>query len=309
MTRPDGGALRVGFILPHEEEPGRPPPRWEDLRLFGRDAEGVGADAIWIADHFLWDGDPWGRDEESRYGSWEAWTTLTALAAETARIRLGTLVACTGYRNPALLAKMADSLDQISNGRLVLGLGAGDAPSEHERFGYPFERRIGRFAEALAIIVPLLRTGTVEFKGEFYTAAGAELRPRPPGATGPPILIGSLAHRPRVLGLVAQYADIWNAWIPHRSDAANVPALRLAVDEACVAAGRDPTSLERSAAIAVAFEDAPSGAIRGSAEEIADSMRRFGDEGIHELQVRLFPNDRGAIESMAKVLELLHAHG
>ena len=142
MTSLDGGALRVGFILPHEEEPGRPSPRWEDLRSFARDAEGAGVDAIWIADHFLWDGDPWGREDESRYGYWEAWTTLAALAAETTRIRLGTLVACTGYRNPALLAKMADSLDQISDGRLVLGLGAGDAPSEHERFGYPFERRM-----------------------------------------------------------------------------------------------------------------------------------------------------------------------
>jgi alkanesulfonate monooxygenase SsuD/methylene tetrahydromethanopterin reductase-like flavin-dependent oxidoreductase (luciferase family) len=297
--------MRIGLILNHEEEPGGISPRWEDLRGFARDAEGVGVDAVWIADHFLWDGDPWGRDDEGTYGSWEAWTTLAALAEATSQIRLGTLVSCTTYRNPAVLAKMADSVDQVSGGRLVLGLGAGDAPEEHERFGFSFDRRVSRFAEALEIIVPLLRTGSVAFAGEFYIVPGAELRPRPPGRAGPPILIGSLAHRPRVLGLVARHADIWNGWMTHRSDPAQVAPLRAAVDEACTAIRRDPASLARSISVAVAYGPAPVDAITGAPSEIAETFRAFAAEGIDELQVRLFPNDRASVERFAQVIEAM----
>jgi alkanesulfonate monooxygenase SsuD/methylene tetrahydromethanopterin reductase-like flavin-dependent oxidoreductase (luciferase family) len=202
---------------------------------------------------------------------------------------------------------MADTLDQISGGRFVLGIGAGDAPGEHERFGFNHDRRVSRFAEALAIIVPLLRTGAVDFEGEFFQLRGAELRPRGLRRGGPPILIGSLAHGPRVLGLVAEYADIWNGWIPHHNDPAQVRALRASVDDACAAIGRDPGSLARSVAIAVAFGDAPVPAIRGIPTEIAERMRAFGREGIDEVQIRLFPNDRAALERFAPVLEQLRA--
>jgi len=126
----------------------------------------------------------------------ECWTTLAALAEATTRPRLGTLVTCTGYRNPALLAKMADTVDEISGGRLVLGLGAGDAEDEHQMFGLLWERRFARFEEALTIIIPLLRTGRVDFEGEFFNARAAELRPHGPRPGGPPILIGALRHRP-----------------------------------------------------------------------------------------------------------------
>lgn len=297
--------MRIGLILNHEEEPGGISPRWEDLRGFAQNAEEAGVDAVWIADHFLWDGDPWGRDDKGLYGSWEAWTTLAGLCQVTSRIRLGTLVACTGYRSPAVLAKMADAVDQMSGGRLVLGLGAGDAPEEHQRFGFSFDRRVGRFAEALEVIVPLLRSGSVGFEGEFYSVPGAELRPRPPGSTGPPIMIGSLAHRPRMLSLVARYADIWNGWMTHLSDPAHVPPLRSAVDAACAAIGRDPASLARSISVAVAYGPAPVDAISGSPEEIAAVLRGFAAEGIDELQVRLFPNDRTSVERFAHVLEAL----
>jgi len=300
-------APSIGLLLNHEEEPGRPSPRWRDMAAFATDAEAIGVDALWLVDHFLWESDPWGRDETEPCGVWEAWTTLAALASITSRVRLGTLVTCAGYRNPALLAKMADTVDEISGGRFVLGLGAGDAPDEHRRFGFPFERRVSRFAEALEIVVPLLRTGRATFAGEILTARAAELRPRGPRATGPPILIGSLAGRPRILGLVARYADVWNAWIPHRSRAEEIPALREAVDAACVAHGRDPATLKRSVAIAVAFDDPLPGAIAGSAAEIADALHRFAAEGIGELQVRLFPNDQRSVEAFSRVLELLRS--
>lgn len=298
--------MRVGLILNHEEEPGGVSPRWDDVRGYAQDAEGAGVDSLWIADHFVWDGDPWGRDPVGQYGSWEAWTTLAALASATSRVSLGTLVTCTGYRNPALLAKMADSVDQMSGGRLVLGLGAGDAPDEHARFGFDADRRVARFSEALEVIVPLLRTGSVEFSGEFYRVPGAELRPRPPASTGPPILIGSLAHRPRMLSLVARHADIWNGWMTKMSDPADIRPLRAAVDEACAAIGRDPASLARSIVITVAYGPAPHQAITGTTAEIAAAIRAFEDEGIDEVQVRLFPNDRDSVARFAPVLEAMH---
>lgn len=297
--------MRVGLILNHEEEPGGVSPRWDDVRAFAQDAEAAGVDSLWIADHFVWRGDPWGRDPIGHYGSWEAWTTLAGLSLATSRVNLGTLVTCTGYRNPALLAKMADSVDQMSGGRVVLGLGAGDAPDEHERFGFDADRRVARFTEALEIIVPLLRTGTVDFAGEFYRVPGAELRPRPAGSAGPPILIGSLAHRPRMLRLVARYADIWNGWLTKTRDPRDVRPLRAAVDEACVAIGRDPATLARSIVIAVAYGPAPDLAITGTRTDIAAAIRAFEDEGIDELQVRLFPNDRSSIERFAHALEAL----
>ena len=239
---------------------------------------------------------------------WEAWTTLAALAGATSRIRLGTLVTCTAYRNPALLAKMADTVDEISGGRLVLGLGAGDYPAEHRRFGVPYERPVSRFEEARSIIVPLLRTGSVDFEGEIYSARDCVLRPRGPRPGGPQILIGSLGSGPRVLRLVAQHADIWNGWIPDRSHAGEVPALRAAVDAACRVHGRDPLTLARSVAVAVAFSgpmvDRP-GSITGTPEDIADALRSFAREGIDEVQIRLFPNDRAAVERFGSILALL----
>jgi alkanesulfonate monooxygenase SsuD/methylene tetrahydromethanopterin reductase-like flavin-dependent oxidoreductase (luciferase family) len=313
---PDDGAViaknrsRIGLLLNQEEEPGQATPRWSDIEGFACDAEAVGIDSLWVVDHFLWESDPWGRDavpgapavESTSYGVWEAWTMLAAVAAATERVRLGTLVSCTGYRNPALLAKMAATVDEISGGRLVLGLGAGDAPGEHRRLGLSYDRPIGRFAEALAIIVPLLRTGSVDFDGQTYQVH-CELRPRGPRPGGPPILIGSLGNGPRVLRLVAEHADVWNGWITDRSRADQIPALRTVVDAACLAQGRDPITLERSVSVAVAYGDAVPGAIHGTAEEIADSLRSFAAEGIHEIQVRLLPNDRSTLERFGRALE------
>ena len=170
--------LSIGILLPQEEGPGEPPPTWAYTFEAARTAEAVGFDAAWLGEPVLWDEDPWQRDPadygeaaaDGQLGTLEAWTTIAALAATTSRIRLGTLVACNRYRNPALLAKMADNVHGISGGRLVLGLGGGDNWEEHEQFGYPTERAVSHFEEALQIIVPLLRSGTVDFDGEAYRA-------------------------------------------------------------------------------------------------------------------------------------------
>lgn len=233
---------------------------------------------------------------------------LAALAAATQRISLGTLVTCVAYRHPALLAKMADGVDEISGGRLVLGLGAGDHEPEHKMLGLSFDRRVARFEEALKIIVTLLRTGAVDHAGEFYSARDFRLRPRGPRPAGPPIMIGALAHRPRMLRLVAEYADVWNVWAGGVLEVDEVGALRDAVDAACRERDREPATLRRAAMVAVALSGPMTerhGVITGSPQAIADALRHFAGVGIHELQIGLFPTTLESLAEFARILQLV----
>src|SRR5918995_2574630 len=149
---------------------------WSNLLDLARRAEDLGFDSLWVPDHFLL-----GSDNDSEpIGGWECWSLLAALAATTTHVELGSLVGCTGYRNPALLAKIASTVDEISGGRLVLGLGAGWAESEFRAFGVPFDHRVSRFEEAIQIIAGLLRDGRVDFEGAYYQARDCELRPPGP---------------------------------------------------------------------------------------------------------------------------------
>ncbi|HEY7357722.1 MAG TPA: LLM class flavin-dependent oxidoreductase, partial [Ktedonobacterales bacterium] len=179
--------------------------RFSEIRDTAVAAEQAGFDSLWLADHLIFRFP--NRDEQ---GCWEVFTFLSALAAVTSRVQLGPLVACTAFRNPALIAKMADSIDEISNGRFILGLGAGWHEPEYRAFGYPFDHRVARFEEALTIITSLLRTGHVDFEGTYTSARDCELRPRGPRAEGPPILIGTTGKR--MLELTARHADQWNVW-------------------------------------------------------------------------------------------------
>ena len=149
-------------------------------------------------------------------GEWECWSLLAALAAATRRVALGPLVACTSFRNPALLAKIADTVDEVSGGRLILGLGAGWNEREYDAFGYPFDHRVSRFEEALTIVHSLLRTGQVDFAGTYYTARECELRPRGPRPAGPPIMVAGTGER--MLRLAARHADAWNVWLSNRPE-------------------------------------------------------------------------------------------
>ena len=210
-----------------------------------RAIEDLGFDSVWVGEHLLY---RW-EDRPAR-GPWEAWTLLAAIAASTSRIELGPLVACTNFHNPALLAKQAVTIDELSGGRFVLGLGAGWNETEFRAYGYPYDHRIDRFEEAFTIIRTLLREGAIDFDGRWYQARDCELLPRGPRPAGPPLMIGS--NGPRMLRATMPYADSWNSWyndFGNRPD--GVAALRDHVDEACRDVGRDPAEVERTVAILV----------------------------------------------------------
>lgn len=299
-TRP----LKVGLILPDtEREMGGATARWSDLVQMAKMAEDLGFDSIWNADHLIYR-----FPEKEEQGPWECWSLLAALAAVTTRVEIGPLVSCTSFRNPALLAKIVDTVDEISGGRLVLGLGAGWHEPEYIAFGYPFDHRVSRFAEAIAIVHDLLRTGHVDFEGTYYQARDCELRPRGSRPEGPPIMIGSVA--PRMLGLLATYGDIWNAWA--RQSLEELAEDRRKVDAALEEAGRDPDSVERTVSLLV---DLPTATGRPSEEksgykprepaELAAHLTSYADAGISHVQLMLDPNTPSGIEWAARSIEAL----
>ena len=294
--------LRVGIQLPEVEYEAR----WPELRAMAIRAEACGFDSVWYGDHLLYR-----QPGAPARGPWEAWTILAGLAAVTSRVRIGPLVACTSFHNPAMLAKKAATVDEISGGRLVLGLGAGWNETEYAAFGFPYDRRVSRFEEAFTIIRRLLREGAVDFAGQFYTARDCELAPRPrPG--GPPLMVGSTGER--MLRITMPHVDAWNAWFDAFDNRpAGVPALREKVDTACRDVGRDPAEVERTIAVQVRLPggagrvqgDPGTGAIApiaGTPERIAATLRAFAAEGIAEVQCVLDPITEASIEGFAAVL-------
>jgi probable F420-dependent oxidoreductase len=301
--------FKIGLFVPHFEQPwsGRGP-RWAELAALARRAEAVGFDSFWLPDHLLFR-----FDGVHPQGGWDAWSLLAALAATTERLELGPLVACSSFRNPALLAKMADTIDEISGGRLILGLGAGWHRPEYDAFGFPYDHRVSRFEEALQIVTALLRRGHVDFQGTYHSARDCELRPRGPLPEGPPILVGGKGER--MLRLAARYADAWNA--DRQNDPEAVRALNARVDGACRDVGRDPASLARIIGIQVdllnetreAFQPrqfvmAP-WPLTGTPEELAAGIRRFAEERVEHMMVWLDPVSVAAVEAFAPVLGVL----
>ncbi len=295
--------MKIGIVLDISEGSfeGRTP-TFRDLQTMAQAAEQTGLDSLWLADHLIYR-----FPEQEELAPWEAFTMLSALAAVTTRIELGTMVACTSFRPPALLAKMADTLDEISHGRFILGLGAGWHQPEYEAFGYPFDHLAGRFEEALQIIVPLLREGHVDFKGQYYQVNNCVLRPRGPSKNGPSILIG--AKRPRMLQLVARYADEWNtAW---HSDPAVFQERYEQLRTACAEVGRDPSTITLTVGTSVNLQPATGSeaerAITGSPEEIARRLHAFAGMGAAHLIVALEPLTPATIEEFGRIVEQVRA--
>ena len=291
--------MKFGLMLPlGDDETGG----FADLRAMALAAEEGGLDSVWGADHLIF------REGDDTTGIHESWTVLTAVAAATSRVEIGPLVLALPFRNPALTAKMAAELDEVSGGRLILGLGCGWHRPEFDAFGYPFDHRVARFAEGLEIVVPLLRGERVTFDGRYHRATDVELRPRPIRAGGPPILIAG--KRPRMLDLVARHADQWNAaWYGHPDEAHELRERLANLHRALGAAGRDPATLEITVGILVAFEgaatDAPATAIRGSLGEVADALAGYRALGARHLIAHVFPRTADAVRLLGEAAALV----
>lgn len=279
-------------------------PAWSDVRAFALAAEERGLDSVWMWDHFFHR-----PDDGPVEGMHEAWTILSAVAAVTTRVELGTLVICTSFRNPGLLAKMAATLDEVSGGRLILGLGAGWHDPEYEAFGYPTDRRVARFEEALRIVRSLLDGATVTFEGEFNRLEGAVLAPGPTRRI--PVLVS--AFEPRMLRLTARYADAWNtAWYGEPDD--ELRAALEAFERALEAEGRDPSTVRRTVGITIRDPDAPvppdeegEASFRGSVREMAEMFRAYEELGIDHLILGIEPKSETALDRVAQAMALLRS--
>jgi probable F420-dependent oxidoreductase len=299
----NGRPLKVGVQLPEVERP----VRWAELREMARTAEEVGFDSLWVGDHLLY------RRPEGNVGPWEAWSTLAALAEATQRVEIGPLVASTSFHNPAMLAKKAATIDEISGGRLILGLGAGWNEPEYSAYGFPFDHRASRFEEAFTIIRTLLREGRIDFAGEYYQARDCELVPRGPRPNGPPLMIGSTGRR--MLEFSAPHVDAWNAWHDWFGNTPDgVGALSAAVDEACRSVGRDPAQVARTVTVLVQMTGGmgrrteltkPTPPQHGTPEQLAELLRRYAAAGVAHVQLVLDPISAASIAEFGPVLQIL----
>lgn len=283
--------MKIGVILPlgFDEEKGSVV-SYQGVRANAVAAEAAGLDSVWIYDHLIYrfEGKP-------EMGVQEAWTFLSALAEATNRVELGALVLCVPFRNPAILAKMAVTLDELSGHRLILGVGAGWHQPEFDAFGLPFDHLVGRFEEAMQIIPPLVRNESVTFSGDYYSVNNVVMNPPSTREGGVPVLVASFG--PRMLKLTAQYADQWNtAWL---GDPAGLDSRLKQMDDACAAVGRDPKTLVKTVGIVCRFTDLsplaegeetkPERVTYGGEDEIAAALAGYRERGVDHIIAQIDP--------------------
>jgi alkanesulfonate monooxygenase SsuD/methylene tetrahydromethanopterin reductase-like flavin-dependent oxidoreductase (luciferase family) len=304
MPRP----LKIGVQLPEVEYE----VDWPELREMARVAEGIGLDSIWLGDHLMYrypDGRP-------PRGPFEAWSTMAALAAVTERVQIGPLVASLGFHTPPMIAKKAATIDRISGGRFILGLGSGWNAAEYRGYGVPFDHRVSRFAEALAIIRELFATGECTFRGDWYDIEGALLFPHPVQPGGPPLMVGSFG--PRMLEISLPHVQMWNAWNhDYGNTQEGLAALLATIDTACEAVGRDPATLVRTVCPLVRMTGG-TGRASGSGEVVvpldgadpaalAEELATLAALGIAHVMLVLDPITADSIAALEPVLRLLDA--
>jgi probable F420-dependent oxidoreductase len=297
--------VKVGLMLylVNDRETGSKRP-YQAIRELAQQAEADGFDSIWLADHLMYRS-----PGEPATGIWECWSMLAALAEATHRVELGTLVLCNSFRNPAILAKMATAVDEVSGGRLILGVGAGWNEPEYQAFGLPFDHRASRFEEAIQVLAPLLRDGHVDFAGRYYRARNCEDLPRGPREKGPPLMFG--AEGPRMIRLAARYADSWNTGYMGQPETMAGPLA--AIDAACREVGRDPATMGVTALIALWFPDLQQEQPRfvddkyltGTPGELAAAMRGYAELGVQHIMFQYAPYTSEARRRLSEVAEAL----
>ena len=292
---------RVGIYIDlHETRADGSKSSWTDTRRMALEAERIGCDSVWLPD----------RLQMGDIGVWESTTMVSAVAAVTNTVTIGTGVTRSIYRNPTLLAKIVDSIDEISGGRFILGLGAGSDEGDNSQFGYPTDHSYSRFAEALSVTHALLRNGKLTHSGDYYSAHEAVLSPRGPTPGGPPIMIA--ATLPKMMRLTAKYADYWNCLIMPTDPVQWQPQID-AMNAACEAEGRDPDSLKKVAGVLVAQSpDVPhpfGAALTGEPEVIAEGINKFFEYGFGDVIVYPAPDSSSAVTRLQPVVEALKSMG
>ncbi len=293
------------MVLTANERENNRPRSYDSIRAITQQAESDGFDSIWLADHLMYR-----NPGEPTRGLWECWTLLAALAEATQRVEIGTLVLCNSFRHPAILAKMATAADEVSDGRLILGIGAGWNEPEYEAFGLPFDRRVDRLTEALQILRPLLRERHVDFHGKYYQASDCDNAPAGPRPQGPPLLVGG--EGPRMLRLTAQYADLWNTGYMGQPESVIEPIARIGA--ACREVGRDPATLGVTALIGVWFPDLQAekpgffpNPLVGTPTEIAEAIHGYAELGVQHIMFQYAPYTPDAYHRLAEALTVYRA--
>lgn len=296
---------KIGLQLPEAERF----VRWSEMRQMAQLAETIGFDSLWVGDHLLYL--PPGQPPKA---PWEAWSVLAALAEATDRVELAPLVACTAFHNPAIIAKKAATIDEISDGRLILGLGAGWNLPDFEPFGFPYDHRVARFEEAFTVIRTLLAEGEIDYHGRYYDLPNCMLAPNGPRGGDLPLLVGSIGER--MLRSTLPFLDVWNVWFEDfENDPLKLREVMGRVDRIAEDVGRDPATFSHSVALLVGVLGATGRAsvypskgqtpITGSSAEIAAKIDAFYDEGVDHIQIVLAPITLEAIETLAPVVEQL----
>jgi alkanesulfonate monooxygenase SsuD/methylene tetrahydromethanopterin reductase-like flavin-dependent oxidoreductase (luciferase family) len=280
--------LDVGVQLPEVERV----VGWRELLEIATTAEACGYASVWLGDHMLYRGD--GRAER---GPWDCWTVLAAIAGSTGRVKLGPLVASTAFHPPGLIARMAAAIDEVSEGRFVLGLGSGWNEPEFRAFGLPFDHRAARFEEAFTIIRRLTARERVTFEGRYYQVEDAVLLPRP--ARQVPLMVGT--HGPRLLRATIPHVAAWNTWYAwYGNTVEGFAALSAKVDapvrrSACVLVRVDGGAGERP------LED---GSPPIDADRLRDHLAALADAGADEAILVLDPITSESVRAVAALLSV-----
>lgn len=297
---PPSRRLRVGVQLNTTQRAFR----WAEIRDLARAAEDVGLDSLWTEDHLFY-------EMKGRWlGPWDAWTILAGVAEATERVRIGTMVSPLGLRHPVLLARHAAAVQEMSGGRLQLGIGLGHGEPEYRALGRSLEHRLGTFRESFEILRQALETGTADARGRHVSSEGFRLLPRPDGFRSPRLMIGS--DGPKTLRMTLPHVDAWN-WDGFVDDPEAFAEASRRVDAVCAEIGRTPEQIERSAHLVVRLSDAEGlpidplpphlGVIGGQPDEVAARLQAFADAGADELMVIVDPARPAAIEELARAVE------
>lgn len=286
---------------------------WVNIKKQALQAEELGFDAIFLPDHTIYHSD------DGNIGCWESVSLAGALAAATTTIEIGHSMFNAPYRSPALVAKIVETLDDISGGRYIFGIGAGNTPdADYNAVGVPTGNRYSRFAEAIEIIHGLLKNRTVDFKGKYWSAQDADLVLHGPRMQGPPIVIA--AWGPKMMRLAARFADGWNGWVPSDPSVKIFKPMIEKLARSCEEIGRDPNSIKRTLDIQIdslgVYEKLRPGGnmkpISGTSKQIANAILSFRDIQVDEVRCYVVSRDAAeekllAFESMAEIINLVHS--